>query len=70
MVVAYLGLWVALVYFIFESERENKKSVERNNAKWMNVVNSILMWSTVGVLGLNVPLHELLNAFTGFHMTA
>ena len=68
VVAAYLGMWVALLYFVLESERENKKSIEKSNPKWIKVLNQVLMWSAVGILIWNNPLHGFLSTFSGPHL--
>ncbi len=68
VVSAYIGLYIALLYFAIESTGKRKEELKDNGQGIVNTVVNAYMWIAVAVFVCIVPVHEFLAVFSGSTM--
>ena len=65
VVAAYIGLWIAVLYFALESGREAKKTLQEERPLWLRIIGQCFLWASVLLCVAVIPVHEVLAVFSG-----
>lgn len=65
VVAAYVGLWIALLYFAMESVRETKRTLQETRPVWLRISEQGFLWVAVLMFVAVIPVHEFLAVFSG-----
>ena len=65
---AYLGLWIALLYFAMESSQSSKMIERDRMPKWVFMSSRAFSWVAVVFAVACIPVHEFLGVFAGSMM--
>ena len=68
VVAAYLGVWIALIYLVFETMRVRQASRKKAERAWPEVLHGIFPWFAVACFVVCFSVHEITNAFSGDFM--
>lgn len=69
VVVAYLGVWVALLYLTLETIRLRQLSQKEKGKAWTEVLRNCFLWSAIACFVICFSIHEMTNAFSGTYMS-
>lgn len=65
VIAAYLGFWIALLYFAMESLHNTRKTTLKKASKWVVIVGKVFPWMAVVIMVSCIPVHEFLSVFSG-----
>lgn len=65
---AYLGFWIALLYFTMESSRNAKMTECEKAPKWFGISANVFVWIAVAFAVACIPVHEFMGVFAGSRM--